>query len=74
MNIPKEHMRNIGPKSAALLAEAGIKDLDDLKEIGVDGAMDRLRMLGYSPSKNMEHALHGALLNKDWRDVAQDRK
>jgi len=61
-------MRNIGPESEKWLMEAEIHTLEDLKKVGVDDAMGRLKLLGHEPDKNMRYALTGALMNKDWRD------
>ncbi len=63
-------MRHIGSKSEKWLVDAEIHTLEDLKKVGVDDVMKRLKLLGYEPDENMRYALTGALMNKDWRDPA----
>jgi hypothetical protein len=62
--------RNLGPVSAEALVAAGVRSLEDLREIGWEEAWDRLasRFPSYSHF-NMGRALAGAVLNCDWREL-----
>ena len=65
-----ESLRNIGPKSATLLRAAGIDSLEDLREIGAVAAYRRLKFVDPRlVSLNMLWALHGALTDRDWRNI-----
>ncbi len=70
-----ESARNLGPKSARLLREAGIASLEDLRAIGPVAAYCRLKFTdARSVSLNMLWALHGAVKDRDWRDLAPQTK
>ncbi len=65
-----DNLRNIGPKSAALLRAAGIDSLENLREIGAVAAYRRLKFVDpRTVSMNMLWALHGALTDRDWKDI-----
>ncbi len=65
-----ENLRNIGPKSAALLRAVGIDSLENLREIGAVAAYRRLKFVEpRAVSLNMLWALQGALTDRDWRDI-----
>jgi DNA transformation protein len=65
-----EYLRNVGPKSAALLRAAGIDSLEKLREIGAVAAYRRVKFVEpRAVSLNMLWALHGALTDRDWRDI-----
>ncbi len=70
-----ENLRNIGPKSAALLRAAGIDSLEILREIGAVAAYRRVKFVDPRiVSLNMLWALQGALTDRDWREIpASDR-
>ena len=42
---PVAALRNLGPKSALMLAEAGIRTVDELREIGAVKAYARVRSI-----------------------------
>jgi DNA transformation protein len=70
-----ENLRNIGPKSATLLRAAGIDSTKDLREIGAVAAYRRLRFVEpRTVSLNMLWALHGALTDRDWRDIPPEER
>lgn len=75
MPEPDDRLRNLGPKSRAWLAEIGITDIDTLREIGAVEAYARLRFqFGRSISRNMLHALAGAIADQDWRLLSAEHK
>lgn len=62
-------LRNLGPKSSAMLIEIGVSDEAMLRELGAVEAYARLtfRFGPRAVSKLMLHALAGALADVDWR-------
>jgi DNA transformation protein and related proteins len=68
-------IRNLGPVSMRLLAEIGVRTIDDLRAIGSLEAFVRLRFIAAAPpSRNLLHAMEAALLDSDWRDLPEQRK
>lgn len=68
-------LRNLGPKSARLLKEAGILTIGDLKEIGALAAYQRLQfMFGRQVSLNFLWAMEAGLTNRHWKDITPDEK
>jgi probable rRNA maturation factor len=65
-------LRNLGPKSAAWLAEIGITTRTELAKIGAIEACRRLRTAGYPVSRTMAYAIEGALMDLDWRDIPHE--
>lgn len=65
---------NLGPKSRAALAEAGIDSLDALRHIGAVGAYVavKARAKSLSPSLNLLWALEGVLTRRPWQVVARE--
>lgn len=63
-------LRNLGPTSENWLNKVGIYSKEDLEEAGALEAYKKIKFAGYKPSKNLYHALIGAIHNKDWRDVS----
>lgn len=62
-------LRNLGPKSAAWLADVGIGSRAELSEIGAIGACRLLREAGHPVSRVMACAIQGALMDCDWREL-----
>lgn len=67
-------LRNLGPRSAALLADAGIETVGDLRAIGAAGAFRRLRFMGGKPSRNLLWAMAAGLQGRDWRTLDEAEK
>lgn len=67
-------MRNLGPKSEAMLVAAGIHTPAQLEACGAVETFIALKQAGQAVSLNMLWAMEGALSNRDWRDVARDDK
>ena len=67
---PVSALRNLGPKSAMMLTEAGIVTLDELKELGAVKAYVRVKSLRPKfASLNLLWALAAGLEDRDWRDL-----
>jgi len=69
-----EQCRNLGPRSAALLAEIGVCNLGQLQELGAINTLQRLQRLGHKPNLNLLYALEGAITDCHWQQVARSRK
>jgi DNA transformation protein len=67
-------LRNLGPRSAAMLADAGIETVGDLRAIGAAGAFRRLRFMGGNPSRNLLWSMAAGLQGRDWRSLDEDEK
>lgn len=64
---------NLGPKSVQMLAQAGIRTLVQLRELGAVRAYLKMKRAG-NASLNLLWALEGALSGRHWQEVAkQDR-
>ncbi|WP_208296197.1 TfoX/Sxy family protein [Telluria antibiotica] len=64
-------MMGLGPKSAEMLAHAGIATVDDLRNAGSIGAFVAVKKTGQPASLNLLWALEGALTNQPWKEVAK---
>ena len=72
---PVAILRNLGPKSAVMLAEAGIRTVDELEELGPVKAYLRVKALRpKSASLNLLWALAAGLEDRDWRDLTAVEK
>ena len=68
-------LRNLGPKSARLLKEAGITTIEELQEIGSLAAYQRLRfMFGKQVGLNFLWAMEAGLTDRHWKDITADEK
>lgn len=68
-------LRNLGPKSAMMLAEAGIRTLDELQELGAVRAFVRVKSLRpKSASLNLLWAIAAGLEDRDWRELTKAEK
>ena len=70
-NLAKQ-LRNVGPKLAAKLVNAGIDTPEKLREIGAQKAFEKLYPLGdaYGDfNAAYLYALEGAIRNCDWLDI-----
>jgi len=66
--------RNLGPKSAAMLAAAGIHTLEQLLAMGAVPAYVAVKRNGGNASLNLLYALVGMMEDCDWRSVQRERK
>ncbi|MCB1888043.1 MAG: TfoX/Sxy family protein [Rhodocyclaceae bacterium] len=71
---PLEHLPNLGPKSAAWLAQVGIRDTATLRALGVEEALRRLLAAGMNPSLNLAYALHAGLDGRHWQSLGPEER
>ncbi|MCX7345721.1 MAG: TfoX/Sxy family protein [Alphaproteobacteria bacterium] len=68
-------LRNLGPASARMLAEAGVTTLADLQQLGAIRAYRRVRQLQRGKvSLNLLWALAAGLQDRDWRSLSREEK
>jgi DNA transformation protein and related proteins len=67
-------MRNLGKKSHAMLAAAGITSEKQLRECGAAAAFLAVKKAGAKPSLNLLWAIEGALTDCDWKDIAKTER
>lgn len=65
---------NLGPKSAAMLAQAGITSVEELRRVGAVAAFARAKDCDAKVSLNLLWALEGALTGLPWQVVARDHR
>jgi len=63
---------NLGPKSQAMLAKAGIHTLADVQALGAVRAYVQTKAVWPKASVNLLWALEGALTGRHWQTVAQE--
>lgn len=74
MTIPAS-LPGLGPKSQALLENAGIRDRAALEKLGAVAAWRRVRRhAGSAVSLNLLWALEGALSGRHWQDIARKER
>ncbi len=67
-------IRNIGPKSEAGFARAGLHSAEDVRAIGPDEAYSRLIRAGTRPHFIGYYALVMGLQGRPWNDLGGDEK
>ena len=67
-------LQGVGPKSAAMLAAAGIKTVAQLKRLGSVRAYAMVKATGANASLNLLWALEGALSGLPWQVVAREHR
>lgn len=65
---------NLGPKSQAMLAMAGITTADELRRLGSVAAYARVKETGVNASLNLLWAIEGALCNEPWQVIAKQHR
>ena len=74
-NLPVSSLRNLGPKSAMILAEAGIRTIGELRALGAVKAYARSKALHpKSVSLNLLWGLAAGLGDRDWRELSSSEK
>lgn len=68
--VSLNELPNLGPRSVAALAAAGITSLDGLRQLGAVRAYVRTREVSPGVSLNLLWALEGALTGRPWQEVA----
>ena len=64
-------LRNLGPRSQAMLAAAGIMTESQLRAMGSVAAFMAVKRTNCTPSLNLLWAIEGALTERDWKEVAK---
>lgn len=72
--LPLAQLPNLGPRSQAMLAEAGLHTWSDLAQLGAVVAYARVRSTQPRASLNLLWALEGALTGLRWQDVAREHR
>lgn len=67
-------MANLGPKSAAVLAAAGVKSAEHLAELGSVAAFSMAKRSGARVSLNLLWAIEAALCGESWQTVAREHR
>ncbi|MBY0237600.1 MAG: TfoX/Sxy family protein [Burkholderiaceae bacterium] len=67
-------MRGLGPKSRAQLVELGVHDLAQLRQQDAYALYARLKTQWPAANLNLLYALMGAQEDRDWRDIARQRR
>lgn len=68
-------LRNLGPASARMLAEAGVTTLVELQQLGAVRAYRRVSQLQHGKaSLNLLWALAAGLEDRDWRSLSRDER
>lgn len=65
---------NLGPKSAGILAAAGVLSTKHLRQLGSVAAYVLAKNSGATVSLNLLWALEGALFNQAWQIVAREHR
>ncbi len=75
MNRRIRDLRNLGPKTEQMLAEADVFGEDDLRDLGPVLAYQRFKFrVGRNVSLIALYAIAAALRNCDWRDLDKETK
>jgi DNA transformation protein and related proteins len=72
--MPLARLKNLGPASAAWLAEAGIETRAELERIGPVFAYRLVRLRRPEANLLLLWALVGALDGRDWRELGAEEK
>jgi DNA transformation protein len=74
-SLPVASLRNLGPKSVMMLAEAGIRTVGELRALGAVRAYLRVKSLRpKSASLNLLWAIAAGLKDRDWRKLSKAEK
>jgi len=65
---------NFGPKSQEMLAQAGIKTVEQLSKLGSVRAYVQVKRAGTNASLNLLWAMEGALTGQHWQVVAKQER
>ena len=68
------HLFNLGPKSAAVLAETGITSPEQLKKLGAVRVFCMAKRVEPKVTLNLLWALEGAILGQRWQQVAREHR
>lgn len=68
---PVDELPNLGTRSKAMLAAAGITSVAQLRRLGAVAAYSRVKQADRAASLNLLWALEGALTGQPWQQVAK---
>ncbi len=74
VKVTLDDLPNLGPRSRAMLASAGITTLQHLRKLGAVAAYARVKRSGANASLNLLWALEGALTGLPWQVVAREHR
>lgn len=74
MSTSVDALRNLGPVSRQMLAEAGLHDEAAVRAMGAVAAFAKVRAVNTKASLNLLWALEGALSNEPWQVVAREHR
>ncbi len=72
--MTQSKLRNIGPTSAAWLAEVGVHSREDLAQLGAVAVYAMVKRRRKGASLNLLWALEGALTGRGWQEVARTER
>ena len=73
--LPVASLRNLGPKSAMMLAEVGVRTIGELRALGAARTYLRVKSLRpKSASLNLLWAIAAGLDDRDWRELTTAEK
>lgn len=64
-------LKGLGPKSLQMLAEVGIHDFEQLRQIGAVAAYVAVKHSNKAATLNLLWALEGAITGVPWQEVAR---
>ena len=67
-------LQGLGPRSQEMLSRAGIKSVDQLKELGSLKAYMLAKASNPNVSLNLLWALEGALTGVSWKEIARNHR
>jgi DNA transformation protein and related proteins len=74
-NLPVATLRNLGPKSAVMLAEVGIRTIGELRAIGAAKAYVRVKAIRtHGASVNLLWSMAAGLDGRGWQEVSTVEK
>jgi DNA transformation protein len=72
---PVAILRNLGPKSAVMLAEAGIRTIGELRAIGAAKAYVRVKAIrSRGVSVNLLWSMAAGLDGRGWQEISTEEK
>ncbi|MGE4049473.1 MAG: TfoX/Sxy family protein [Piscinibacter sp.] len=74
LDTPISDLPNLGPRSQAVLAAAGITTVAQLRRLGSVAAYAKAKRSGANVSLNLLWALEGALTGLPWQVVAREHR
>ncbi len=67
-------LKNLGNTSINWLRSIGVKNQQDLENMGAVNAYNEIKQRGIRVSKVLLYALHGAMTDTHWNDLNSDTK